>query len=58
MNLKKYRRLFYGKTLCNDSKAEELKSVGILNKFLTLRCSWIRKLHNNQFHEWNCSHST
>ena len=39
-------------TLCNDYKAEELKSVDIPNKILTLQCYWIRRLYDNSFHEW------
>ena len=39
-------------TLCNDYKGRGLKNIDILNKILSLQCSWIRILYNNSFHEW------
>ena len=61
MNLEKYKKLFYGKatlkikheTLCNDCIAAGLKNVSIPNEIIALPCSWIRRLYDNFFHEWN-----
>ena len=39
-------------TLCNDYKGQDLKNIDILNKIISLQCSWIRRLYNNSFHEW------
>ena len=59
MNLKKYRRPFYDsspkikqESLCNDYKGGGLKNTDILNKIISLQCSWIRRLYDNSFHEW------
>ena len=38
-------------TLCNDYKGGGLKNIDILNKIISLQCSWIRRLYNS-FHEW------
>ena len=32
------------KTLCNDYKGGGLKNIDILNKMLSLQCSWIRRV--------------
>ena len=40
-------------TLCNDYKAGGLKNVDIPNKIIALQCSWIRRIYDNSFHEWN-----
>ena len=40
------------KTLCNDYNGGGLKKIDILNKILSLQCSWIRRLYDNLFHEW------
>ena len=40
------------KTLCNDYKCGGLKNIDILNKILSLQCSWIRRIYDNSFHEW------
>ena len=37
-------------TLCNDYKGEGLKNIDILNKIISLQCSWIRRLYDNLFH--------
>ena len=39
-------------TLCNDHKGGGLKNINILNKIISLKCSWIRRLCDNSFHEW------
>ena len=39
-------------TLYNDYKSEGLKNINILNKIISLQCSWIRRLYDNSFHEW------
>ena len=39
-------------TLCNDYKGGGLKNIDILNKIISLECSWIRRLYDNLFHEW------
>ena len=39
-------------TLCNDYKAGGLKHVDIPSKIIALQCSWIRRLHDNSFHQW------
>ena len=38
--------------LCNDYKSGDLKNIDILNKTISLQCSWIRRLYDNSFHEW------
>ena len=38
-------------TLCNDYKDGSLKSVDVVLKINVLRCSWIQRLHNDNFHE-------
>ena len=35
----------------NDYKGEGLKNIDILNKIISLQCSWIRRLYDNSFHE-------
>ena len=60
MNLKKYKKLFFGiispkikhETLCNNHKAGGLKIVDIPSKIIALQCSWIRRLNDNSFYEW------
>ena len=39
-------------TLCNNYKGGGSKNIDILNKIISLQCSWIRRLYNNSFHEW------
>ena len=39
-------------TLYNDYKEGGLKNIDILNKIISLQCSWIRRLYDNSFHEW------
>ena len=40
-------------TFCNDYKPGGLKTIDIPNKIIASQCSWIRRLYNNSFHEWN-----
>ena len=39
-------------TLCSDCKVGGLKNIDILDKIISLQCSWIRTLNDNSFHEW------
>ena len=39
-------------TLCNDYENGGLKSVDIFSKIVSLKCSWIRRLHDENFHPW------
>ena len=39
-------------TLCNGYKGGGLKNIDILNKIVSLQCSWIRRLYDSSFHEW------
>ena len=39
-------------TLCNNFNEGGLKNVDIKHKFSALRCSWIQRLYNENFHEW------
>ena len=39
-------------TIYNDYKGGGLKNIDILNKIISLQCSWIRRLYDNSFHEW------
>ena len=38
-------------TLCSDYKDGSLKSVDVVLKINVLKCSWIQRLHNDNFHE-------
>ena len=35
-----------------DYEGGGLKNINILNKIISLQCSWIRRLHDNSFHQW------
>ena len=39
-------------TLFNDYENGGLKSVDIFSKIIIPRCSWIRRLHDENFHPW------
>ena len=39
-------------TLCNDYQYGGLKNVDIFSKVVRLQCSWIKKLFDNNFHQW------
>ena len=39
-------------TLCNNFTEGGLKSVDIKHKISALRCSWIQRLDNENFHKW------
>ena len=39
-------------TLYNDYEYSGLKNVDIFSKVLSLQCSWIKKLFDNNFHQW------
>ena len=40
------------RTLCNDYENEGLKNVDIESKMISLRCSWVKRLYDESFHEW------
>ena len=40
------------KTLCNNFENGGLKHVDISSKIISLQCSWLRKLSDENFHEW------
>ena len=39
-------------TLCNDFKDGGLKNVDIEHKIESLKCSWTKRLYDENFHEW------
>ena len=39
-------------TTCKDYKDGGLQNVDISYKIVSLQCSWIRRLYDNNFHEW------
>ena len=39
-------------TLCNDYESGGLKNVDIFSKVVSLQCSWIKRLFDNNFHQW------
>ena len=39
-------------TLCNDYENGGLKNVDIESKMISLRCSWVKRLYDESFHEW------
>ena len=39
-------------TLCNDYKDGDFKSVDIVHKINALKCTWIQKLYNDNFHSF------
>ena len=39
-------------TLCNDYEYGGLKNVDIFSKVVSLQCSWIKRLFDNNFHQW------
>ena len=38
--------------LCNDYEYGGLKNVDIFSKVVSLQCSWIKRLFDNNFHQW------
>ena len=38
--------------LCSSFEEGDLKNVGINLKIASLPCSWIKRLHDDKFHEW------
>ena len=46
------RPKFSHKTVCNNFENGGLKHVDISSKFISLQCSWHRKLCDENFHEW------
>ena len=39
-------------TLCNNYRDGGLKSVDIEHKIASLKCSWVKRLYTENFHEW------
>ena len=39
-------------TLCNDYDNGGLKNVDVFSKIVSLQCSWIKRLSDNNFHQW------
>ena len=39
-------------TLRNDYKDRSLKSVDVEHKIASLKCSWVKQLFTENFHEW------
>ena len=39
-------------TLCNGYKNEGLKNVDLRNKILSIPCSWVKRLFEDDFHDW------
>ena len=39
-------------TLCNDYEYGGLRNVDIFSKVVSLQCSWIKRLFDNNFHQW------
>ena len=40
------------KTLSNTLETGSLKNVDNTLKVISLQCSWVKKLYNENFHEW------
>ena len=38
--------------LCNDYEYGGLRNVDIFSKVVSLQCSWIKRLFDNNFHQW------
>ena len=38
--------------LCSSFEEGDLKNVGINLENASVQCSWIKRLHDNKFHEW------
>ena len=43
-------------TLCNDYENDGLKSLDIFSKVVSLQCSWIKRLFDNNFHQWKLNY--
>ena len=39
-------------TLCKNYENGGLKNVDIMYKVVSLQCSWIKRLHDNNSHNW------
>ena len=39
-------------TLCNDYEYVGLKNVDIFSKVVSLQCFWMKRLFDNNFHQW------
>ena len=40
-------------TLCKNYENGGLKNVDIMCKVVSLKCSWIKRLYDNNSHNWN-----
>ena len=55
--LTKIQKELYGKgkirkSKCNDYENGGVKNVDIFSKVVSLQCSWIKRLFDNNFHQW------
>ena len=56
----KYRKTLFGKakrqklnsTLCNGYENGGLKNVDLRNKITSIQCSWVKRLFEDDFHDW------
>ena len=42
-------------TLCNDYESGGQKNIDIFSKVVSLQCSWIKRLFDNNFRQWKFS---
>ena len=57
----KYKTNLFGKgkrqkiklsTLCNGYEKSSIKNVYLRNKITSIQCSWVKRLFENDFHDW------
>ena len=41
---------------CHDYEYVDLKNVDIFSKVVSLQCSWIKRLFDNNFHQWKLNY--
>ena len=39
-------------SICKDFQYVGLKNIDIKSKIISLQCSWVKKLYDENFHEW------
>ena len=39
-------------TLCNGYKMGGIKNVDLRNKAISMQCSWVKRLFEDDFHDW------
>ena len=56
MHCNKYKKIFYGTHLLQNYLQNfqygGLKNVDVKSKIISLQCSWIKKLYDENFHKW------